>query len=330
MLSRGNIVISTHIDADADGIGSEIALFRYLAGKGKNVLILNSDPTPSSLGFLDEEGSIRHIGGGGWEEPLRNADFFVGVDLTDFRRLGPLFDIVRIHDFATLTIDHHPFVGNSGSTFADYRVVSPKACATGEIIYDLVRLDSSDLPPGAALPLYVSIVADTGSFRFSNATARSHAIAADLISTGIQPRKVYKKLFEAYTLNRMKLLGMALSELKVSRCGSIAWMTVSKRMMEEAGCFNGETDGFAGIPRTLADVKLSILFRENLDGSVKLSFRSEEPVNVFKLARGFGGGGHGAAAGALVEGKLKDVERDVLAAARKYLDNREWERKSDG
>jgi len=329
-LNRDNIVISTHMDADADGLGTEIALSRYLAGKGKNVLILNSDPTPPSLQFLDEEGSIKHLGENGWEEPLGNAELFIGVDLTDFRRLGPLFEFIQTGEFETVTLDHHPFAGNSGSVFADYRVIRPDACATGEIIYDLVQLDTDVIPTRIALPLYVSIVADTGSFRFSNSTARSHVIAADLISTGIEPRKVYKKLFEAYTLNRMKLLGRALSELKVSGCGSIAWLTVSKRMMEEAGCFNGETDGFADIPRTLADVKLSILFRENLDGTVKLSFRSEDPVNVYRLARNFGGGGHGAAAGALVEGRLEDVEREVLAAVEKYIVNREWEGRPHG
>jgi phosphoesterase RecJ-like protein len=181
------------------------------------------------------------------------------------------------------------------------------------------------LPKEALLPIYVSIVGDTGSFRFSNATPKSHRIAAELIEAGVKPRKVYKKLFEAYTIGRMKLLGMVLTDLKVSEDGRIAWMKVTTEMMKTTGCFNGETDGFADIPRSLAGVQISIMFRETGDGGVKLSFRSEPPVDIAPLARSFGGGGHGSAAGAILKGDIDIIESEVLSAAESYLVGKQWE-----
>jgi phosphoesterase RecJ-like protein len=164
--------------------------------------------------------------------------------------------------------------------------------------------------------LYVAILADTGSFRFSNTSPEAHQIAADLIRRGADPEELYRQVYGNLPLRKLKLIQSALAELEVDSDGGVAWMTVPTRAFDELGATADDIEGLVDYPRDINGVEVGLLFRETAKGATKVSFRSNGDVDVNALARAFGGGGHVKASGALVDGPLPEVRKKVLDAVR--------------
>jgi phosphoesterase RecJ-like protein len=173
--------------------------------------------------------------------------------------------------------------------------------------------------PDIARALYVALLTDTGGFRFSNTTARCLSIAGQLISSGVEPEEMYRRLYASMPVGRLHLLRDALATLEVDPEYGISWISVAAGAAEQYGLRSEDLEGIAEHPRSIGGTRLAVFFRDLGHDKVKASFRSTGDVDVNKFAKQFGGGGHARAAGALIDGNLEVVQRKVVAAARKFL-----------
>ena len=306
--SHREILLTAHVNPDGDALGSEMALFYFLRDRGKKVLVLNATPTPAIFRFLDPGGDVR-VYEPGTPLPIK-PDLVLALDLNKWERLGVLEKPIRSLGVPVICIDHHPIEEHFGDLHAGFE----EASATGEIVYDLLR-DYGPLSLPMAEALYAAIMTDTGSFRFSNTSAKTHRVVAELIDLGVNPPSIYSQIFEESPEGRLKLLGEALRGLKLGCEGRLAWMTVTQKMFQDVGASNEDTENFIDVLRTVAGVEVAILFVEMGNNLIRTSLRSKGRVKVSQIAIPLGGGGHPFASGVRVKGSLKGaVERVVREA----------------
>lgn len=319
------VVLTTHINADGDGAGCQVALATYLAGRGARVALINPTPFPALYRYLVREpGWILDASTPAAADAIREADAIVVLDTSEPNRLGKLARAIREH--TVIVIDHHP-PGEANIPGVVLR--DPGACATGELVYDLLLAAGFEepWPPEVVEGLYVAIVTDTGSFRFANTTPRAHLIAADLMRRGLDPEAVYRRIFANVPLRRIHLLRAALERLEVDHELPITWISIPRDVADALGATSEDLDGIVEHARSIEGTEVALLFRELADGATKVSFRSAGDVDVNVLARRFGGGGHVKAAGALIPAPLERVRAEVLEATREAV--RSLERASE-
>jgi phosphoesterase RecJ-like protein len=309
-----SVAISTHINADGDGCGSETALSRLLGQMGIRSKIVNPTPWPDMYKFLlgDDVRDASDTGAKG----LKDADVLVVLDISDVKRLGVLAEAVRRLTIPKLVIDHHLPSDEPPSTMI---VTDTTACATGELIFDFAAVMDLKITPDIARALYIALLTDTGGFRFSNTTARCLSIAGQLIASGVEPEEMYGRLYASMPVGRLHLLRDALATLEVDPEYGISWISVAAGAAEQYGLRSEDLEGIAEHPRSIGGTRLAVFFRDLGHDKVKVSFRSTGDVDVNKFAKQFAGGGHARAAGALIEGDLEVVRRKVIAAAREFL-----------
>lgn len=308
------VVLSTHVNADGDGTGSECALAGLLAQRGMKAWIVNPTPWPSAYAFLLESGiRDRTAEGAG---ALRQAELLMVLDIADVKRLGVLSDVVRALDVPKIVIDHHL---ESEEPVSDVVLTDPTACSTGELIFDLATTLELEITPAIATALYTAILTDTGGFRFSNTSPRAHAIAARLLARGVDPEAMYQRIYASVPLGRVRLLAEVLDTLQVDADVGLAWVSVAPDAVERNGLRSEDLDGIVEHPRSIAGIRIALFFRDLGHGKVKVSFRSTGATDVHRLAKQFGGGGHAKASGALITGSIAEVQDAVIAAARAML-----------
>ncbi|HEY3933210.1 MAG TPA: bifunctional oligoribonuclease/PAP phosphatase NrnA [Gemmatimonadales bacterium] len=309
------ICLTTHVNPDGDGLGSEVALVHLLRAVGADVCITNPTPTPPRFGFLfaDIPGADRSDHA---VKDLRRADAIIVVDIADLTRLGSLAETVRDRGVPVGCIDHHV---SPGTLPAGPRLVDPAAAATGELVALLARESGWRVSPAAARALYVALVTDTGGFRFSNTRPRTLRVAADLLEAGVDPEQVYLDVYAGAPPGRPRLLAEVLATLVLEEEIGLAWITVPPGALERHQVDSDDLDGAVEHARSVRGVRLALLFREVSGHRIKVSFRSVGTVDVAELARSFGGGGHAKASGVAIQGTLAAVQATVLAAAREYL-----------
>jgi bifunctional oligoribonuclease and PAP phosphatase NrnA len=307
------VVLTTHLNADGDGSGSEAALAAWLEARGIGATIVNPTPFPASLRFLlHREDVVADLGSDEAAQALRSADLFLVLDTSEANRVAPLVE--HLDPERTIVVDHHP---PGPSVVGTLNVQETGAAATGELVFDLLTLAGGPWPEAAALGIYVAIVSDTGSFRFSNTTPRTHAIAADLLRRGVDPETVFERLFGTFPLRRMELLREALATLRVEP--GLSWMVVPHAVAERLGVTAEDFEGLIDHARSVEDTRIALLFREMPDGETKVSLRSNGKADVNRIARAFGGGGHVKAAGASFPAAPAEAVPAVLAKARAAL-----------
>lgn len=309
------VVLTTHVNADGDGAGSEVALAHCLEAIGCRPVIANATGFPDRYRFLLDGRDDLDAGTKG-VRALEKADLIVVLDIADLERLGQLGPFIVARGVPVVCIDHH--VGE-GALPDGPRLLDAAAAATGELLYDLVRVARWDLVPAAARGLYVAMLTDTGGFRFSNTSPRVLRIAGDLLECGLDAENVYSAVYASAPEGRVRLTGEVLETLVVEAPIGLAWVTVPPGAMERLGATSEDLDGVIEFPRSIAGVRLAMLFRQLGNGRIKISFRSMAGVDVSELAGQFGGGGHRKAAGASLAGSLAEVQATVLAAARAVL-----------
>jgi phosphoesterase RecJ-like protein len=307
------VALSTHMNADGDGCGSEAALALMLAQRGLDVRIVNPTPWPDLFEFLLEGVSDKTAAG---SAAFRNIDLLIVLDISDVKRLGSLAESVRRLNVPKMVIDHHIASDDPAGNIV---LSDVSACATGELVYDLARVLDYEITPAVARALYAAILTDTGSFRFSNASPRCHAIAADLLAAGVDPEEMYVRIYASAPAGRVRLLADVLSTLGVDDKLGLAWLSMSSGALEKYGVRQEDLDGIVEHARSIAGTRMAMFFRDLGYGKVKVSFRSTGEVDVNDFARQFGGGGHAKASGALITGSLEEVRERVIAAAQQFL-----------
>ena len=309
------VCLTTHVNPDGDGLGSEVALAHLLRARGLTVSITNPTATPARFQFLFEELPGVDRSGEAVKE-IRRSDVIVVLDISELGRLGMLAEAVRERGVPVACIDHHV---SPGLLPPGPRYVDPTASATGELVFEIAKANGWRLEQPAARGLYVALLTDTGGFRFSNTHPRTLRIAAELLETGLDPEAIYLDVYARAPEGRPRLLGEALQTLVVEPEIGLAWVTIPPGAVERLGLTSDDLDGVVEYPRSVEGVRMALLFREVSAGRVKVSLRSVGNVDVAAFAKQFGGGGHTKAAGLAVVGSLADVQGTVLAAARTYL-----------
>ena len=309
-------LITTHVNPDGDGLGAELGLWAYLRAQGKDVRILNADPLPPRYEFMGDEAPYEVYDPAVHGAVIDAAEAVIVLDISRWSRLAELGQALERSTAFKICIDHHPFEGNG---MADLYGVDLSAAATGQLVYELIRSRGHDVDRRMATGFYISILTDTGSFRFSNSDARAHRVAADLLETGLDPNDLYEKVYGNSSLARIRLLGDVLMHMRAEDGGRLLLLLLTKEQMETWGALSSDTEGFVDIARTVRECEGLALLMERGDGQVKLSLRSRGRVNVNRVAAAFGGGGHVLASGATLPGPLDAAAGRVLDALRAEL-----------
>ncbi|MDA1191297.1 MAG: bifunctional oligoribonuclease/PAP phosphatase NrnA [Candidatus Poribacteria bacterium] len=297
--------LTSHIHPDPDAVGSVLAAAHWLRGMGKTVEVVLRDPAPRITHYLP---GIEWI----LPEPSGEARQVLAVlDVANRDRLGSPLSKTLQPTGLILNIDHHA----TGEPFADVVCVFTDACATCELLYDLMTFAGSEITYETAQCLYSGIIGDTGNFRFSNTTPHTLEVAADLVRKGVQPNAAYEQLYGSRTEGQVQLLGMVLNTLRRHSNGDVATIRVTREMYQATGTTTEDVDGFSDYPRSVDGVKAVAFLGELKDGKIKVSLRSrDERVTVNGVAASFGGGGHAYAAGCILDAPIEDVERRVVTA----------------
>ena len=315
LLASRRAVLTTHLNADGDGAGCQAAVSSWLRANGTEAWIINPTPFPDTFRFLVEEPEwILAAGSPKARSACQRADLAIVLDTGEVPRIGRIRDMIR--HLPTLVIDHHP---TGERPIGGMSLRDPDACATGELVYDVLQAAHVPLADSALRGIYVAILTDTGSFRFTNATPAAHRIVAELIGQGVEPEDIYSRVYGAAPLRKYRLLEKALSTLGLDEDAGVAWMTIPDDAFKALGATAEDLEGMVDIPRGLDGVQVGLLFRRTSTGDVKISFRSNGPVDVNELARRFGGGGHVRASGAIVRGPVDRAVEEVLAATREAM-----------
>lgn len=305
-------IVTSHVDTEGDAIGSELGLYYLTKQLGKNVVIANNDPAPESYRFLP-----------GWDKVLladdkglKNYQNIIVVDCPTIERSGRLGPLIQ-HSKVKINIDHHV----SNENFGDFNWIDPDASSCGEMLFKLYKEMGLNINEEIAIMLYVAILTDTGSFRYECTSPETHRIAGELIKLGVHPPKVAERIYETKKMGDIELLSKALATIQVTENGKIAYIYVTKKMLDETKTVPERTDGFINYARSIGGSEISIFFREDIDDPqrVHVGFRSKGMANVNVLAGKFGGGGHPKASGCLLKGNLQDVIKKVLKTAEEFL-----------
>lgn len=315
-----SFVLTTHVNPDGDGLGSEIALAEWLIAHGKIARVINYSPTPDFYRFLDPHQRIKQFNEQSDAARIAAADVIVVLDTNQPDRLRSMQRFVIESRAVKVCIDHHL----DPHPFAHLYLIDDDATSTGEIVYRLLRhLDDGLCTAVIAQALYCAIMTDTGSFRYPRVDADIHRIVAHLIECGADPVATYHNVYEQWPPGRIQLLGDALASLQTAYNGKLAHITITQHHLRATGTTEVDTDNFTVYPMNVAGVIAGILFLELPDG-VKISFRSKGDVPINELAKEFGGNGHKNAAGArLYNCTLAEIQSKVLQAAGKYLDQQQ-------
>jgi len=285
------ILITGHINSDGDNISSQLALSYYLDLINKPHDIIWSDKVPESFDFLPSVEKIKNFTE---NVDLSVYDTFIIIDSGDIRRIGKISDYITT-DKLIINIDHHK--GNTN--FGTFNVVIEKATSIGEILYYFCFVNKIKISKELAFYLYVSIVSDTGFFRFDLVHPDIHLIASDLLKKGINTYEVNYFLCQRKNFSYIKYLSILLNRVKLTSNDKICYSYLLKEDFD--GLENQETDNLVEYLGMLKTVSVYFLIKEKEKGVFNISLRSKFNVDVAKIASFFGGGGHTRAAGCKIE-----------------------------
>lgn len=301
------IAVTSHLRPDGDSLCTALALSLMGGFMGKDMAIINHDPTPLPFSGFAELAGIR-IG------QIRAADFdtVILLECADVSRSGH----EGLDGAFKINIDHH----YSNTPYAEINWIDPEAPAVGEMVLDLSRFLGITPTPEIAEHLYCAIVSDTGSFQFSNTTPRALAAASELARLGASPIRVAEKLYNNNRPEKIQLLGRVLSTLTMNGRGNIAVISMFRRDTESLHLKEIDTEDMTTLARTIKGVEMVMFFKEMDHETFRVSLRSKGSANAARVAEHFGGGGHIHASGFTVYGPYERLIREVPATVEALLD----------
>lgn len=305
-------LITAHTNLEGDALGAELGFLNLVKKLGKQGVIVNEDDIPYGYDFLPGKNYIKKLN----RKTIRTKfDCFVVLDCSDLNRTGEVYRINR--DKQILNIDHHI----SNRMFADVNWVDPHASSASEMVYKLFKKMRVALDKESAVALYTGILADTGSFHYSNTSSFTHKAASELLKFNLDIPFIFKNLYENIPFADMKLLAKVLPTIRRGQKGRIAWFQIKRKMLKRGKIYIDLTENLLSFARAVKDVEVAVLFKENLGvrSEIRINLRSQGKVDVNKVAQYFGGGGHKAAAGATIKGKIEQVRKKVLAKIKESL-----------
>jgi len=302
------LALFSHVSPDGDCIGSMLAMGLALEKMGKEVSFYNPNPVPSYLSFLPGSSRIRQ------ELPSPQPKTLLFVDCTDLGRVNMSRSEIR-EDSTVLNLDHHI----SNLFFGDFNWVDAHACAVGEVALTLINKLGVELDVDIATNLYTAILTDSGCFEYSNTTAQTHRLTADLLDKGVDMSRIHNNIFDQKPLAQIKLLQCALSELEIHAEGQLAMMSLSALDFQKSGAGQELSEGLVNHARSIAGVEVAVLLKEVASQEIKVGLRSNLWLNVNEIAAQFGGGGHQRAAGCTLRITMTEAKQSITAAIEEAL-----------
>ena len=303
-------VLTSHVRPDCDALGSELGLLGILEAIGKDVRIVNAQETPANLRWIDPESRLESLAQGVKPADLDDRDLLVVLDTSAWAQLGAMGEVLKRNRDRVVVVDHHV----SEDDLADRWFKDTTAEATARIVYEIGLRLRVTFTEQIATPLYAGLSTDTGGFRFPSASGETFRVAARLVDAGASPSFIYRELFEQDTLARLHLVGRTLAGARTFNEGSCILSTVRQADIKAIGALPADTEDLINLTLAVKGTQLAAILIEQPDGRVKLSFRSRGAADCSALAGQFGGGGHKAAAGAIVSGDFDAVEQQVTEA----------------
>ena len=295
-----NILILTHINPDGDTLGSGCALLRALRKTGKRVRLINGDKINKKYAYLFE----------GIEDCDMEPDFIVSVDVAERKLLGDTLS-EKYGDRVNLAIDHH----ESSRRFAQKTYCESDSASCCEIIYLIIKELGIEIDSDIASCVYTGCSTDTGCFKYSNVTPRTHRIAAELIECGADHSRINVKMFDTKTKGDILLQKMCLESLEIFCEGKAAMISVTKEMLDSCGVDKAALDAIKPLTRQIEGVEIGITVKEEKEGVTGISVRTSENYDAAAICAHFGGGGHVRAAGCEIKGTVAQAEE----AIKKYI-----------
>ncbi|MFT5915957.1 MAG: phosphoesterase RecJ-like protein [Flammeovirgaceae bacterium] len=316
-----NIVITSHKSADGDSVGSSLGLLRFIEKLGKKATVCHPDAAPGFLYWLDTSDFLLMT-----DQPeavttaFQKADLVFCLDYNATNRVGPdMQALLEAVTCKTIMIDHHL----NPEEFPTLTVSETTASSTSELIVELIEQSGNGalLDQKIGTPLYLGILTDTGSFRFSSTKPRTHEVLAKLLTAGVTHHLIHEALSDNNTASRLRLQGYAICEkLEIMEDYMVAVISLSKEELAKYNYRKGDTDSLANQALSIKGMKAAIVFSER-DGIMKISFRSkgaENPVNML-AAENFNGGGHANAAGGMSELTVTETLDKIKSLIPKYF-----------
>jgi len=278
--------IAGHIKPDGDSLGSALALRSVLIRLGKKASVYCRDEVPHFLTFLKDSKTIK--------KSAKKNDFFdcaIILESVDFSRMGDI--ISKEQAKKIINIDHHSMF----TPFGDVNYVVPDSSSVAELVFSLFEYMKIKLTKDEADCLYTGIVTDTGRFQQLNTTINSHIVSAKLMEAGVKPEEICSNVYENVSLEGLKLLGCALSNIKTDFDGKFAGTILTKDMFKQSGAKENETEGIVNFLLSIKGVQVACLLKEIDANTTKASFRSVKTFDILDIVKKYGGGGHKTAAG---------------------------------
>ncbi|MFI3142066.1 MAG: bifunctional oligoribonuclease/PAP phosphatase NrnA [Clostridia bacterium] len=295
--SHDDILILTHASPDGDTLGSGFALLHALRAMGKRVKLKNNDELPKKFAYLYE----------GVQMPEFDEKYIVTVDVADFKLLGN--DFRNIYgDKVDLRIDHH----SSSADFAKMSYIEADSASNCEIIFNVIEGLGVTITKEISDCIYTGCCTDTGCFRYSNVTVRTHMIAAKLIEYGADYAGINVKMFETKSKNVLMLEKVSLESLEMFSEEKVAFITITQKMLNETSTDESDCDAICALTRQIEGVKVGVTFKEKKDGTIGISVRTYEPYDASAICKALGGGGHNRAAGCKFSCGMDEAKRRTL------------------
>lgn len=308
-----NFLITTHTNPEGDALGSELAIYRLVKSMGKHAIIINEGATPYGYDFLPGINKIKPF-----SQRLEDIKFdaVIIVDCSEIKRCGQVVKL-NLSAKTIINIDHHI----SNTKFGEVNWIEPYASSCAEMIYKLYKKLHLTLNRDSAMPLYVGILTDTGSFHYANTTNFTHKAVSELLKYNLNVAGIYQSLYENIPFEDMKLLIRILPTIRLKAKGRIVYFQILRHLLREKKISFDLTENVLNFGRVIKGVEVVVLCKENLGkDEVRVNLRSQSPkVDVNKIARFFGGGGHKAASGCTIKGRIEVVRKKVLAKVSESL-----------
>lgn len=308
-------IISTHESPDADGIGAEIAFIELLRHLGKTSVIINSDPIPDNIDFIDIDGDINLFDD--YFTKLKNPEEYAHfiLDTNNYDNIGHAYLTLKDTVKDVFIIDHHE---GGSNIFADNFIRSDVSCCC-EIIYDIRKYYGLPLTFKSAQAIYAGMVFDTGSFRYPKTSPHTYRIAAECIENGANPMLVYENLYERNSLSSFALRSKIAASMRIMENGKMVVQKLTPEMLSETGAAFVEGETSINTPLTVQGVIASILVKQDYNGPVKVSMRTKGDYDVARIAIEHNGGGHKNAAGFKSKLSFDDAYDEVVGAVSQLI-----------
>lgn len=315
--TKKHALILSHQGPDGDSIGSSVSLSLYLNKIGINNKIIFPDPYPSFYSWVDgitnsiiASENLELI-----DDLFNKSDLIICLDFNHRKRVGTNLSpfLINLSEKHVIVIDHH----TNPENFGDSEIIDSNASSTCELVFNLIKsngdLDLIDIP--IAESIYIGLITDTGSFKYSSVSSSTHLIASSLKEIGLNHANIHNNIFDQNSVSKINLLGYALQKIKIDKISSLAYLVLSQKELEQFNFQKGDSEGFVNYCLSIKNIKNAVFLREDKN-LIKISLRSKGDVKMNEFSQKYyAGGGHQNAAGAAVE------SNDINTVTKKLIEN---------